>query len=299
MSTDMSGKTVFITGAARGIGAESARRLSKLGANVALIGLEPIELHEVARECGPNALAIECDVTDVAALEDAVAQTVARFGSIYSVVANAGIAPMGMTHSMDPNVFERTIEINLLGVWRTVRACLPEIIRTKGYVLIVSSAAAALHMPGMSAYCASKAGVEAFADSLALEMLAHDVAVGCVYYNWIATDMVKSADLTPLGAYMRGKLPGVLGKQYPVSEASDAMVAGIIGRKRRVMAPSWLHVMLPLRWWASRIAAPIMRPIVRKANVIADAENARLGVVAASAPMGAGGQAAMDALKTR
>ena len=143
MTWDLRGKTVFITGAARGIGAETARRVAAAGANVALAGLEPEELQRVAAQCGPNAAAFECDVTDWQALERAVEGAVERFGGIDIVMANAGIAPVGMVRSVDPRAFERTLEINLMGVWRTVRTCLPQVIERQGYVLVVASLAAA------------------------------------------------------------------------------------------------------------------------------------------------------------
>ncbi len=157
---------MFITGAARGLGAETARRVAARGANVALVGLEPEELQRVAAQCGSNAAWFECDVTDNEALARAVEGAVQRFGGIDVCMANAGIAPMGMVRSTDPEAFERTIEINLLGVWRTVRACLPHVIAREGYVLVIASLAAAFHGAGMAAYSASKAGAEAFADSL-------------------------------------------------------------------------------------------------------------------------------------
>src|SRR5918998_605057 len=116
MSWDLRGKTVLITGAARGIGAESARRAAAAGANVALVGLEPQELERVAAQCGSNAAAFECDVTDWDALERAVEGALERFGGIDVVMANAGIAPAGMTRSIDPRAFERTVEVKRLGV---------------------------------------------------------------------------------------------------------------------------------------------------------------------------------------
>jgi NAD(P)-dependent dehydrogenase (short-subunit alcohol dehydrogenase family) len=187
---DLRGKTVFITGAARGIGAESARRLAARGANVALAGLEPEELERVARQCGANAAWFDCDVTDWDALERAVEGAVERFGGVDTVVANAGIAPAGMTRSIDPRAVERTLEVNLLGVWRTVRVCLPQIIERQGYVLVIASLAAAVHSPGLAAYAASKAGAEAFADSLRVEVKHLGVDVGVGYFSWIDTDMV-------------------------------------------------------------------------------------------------------------
>jgi hypothetical protein len=123
----------------------------------------------------------------------------------------------------------------------------------------------------------------------------HGVRVGCAYFNWIATDMVKGADDTTLGGYMRSQLPGFLGKSYPVSDAVDALVAGVVNRRRFVMAPGWLRYMLPLRWWSTRALKPAMRPIVKKADKLASEEIERLGVEAASRPVGPGGAAAAKA----
>src|SRR5918995_6579879 len=119
------GKTVFITGAARGLGAETARRVAARGANVALVGLEPEELERVAAQCGKNAAWFECDVTDVDALERAVQGTVERFGGIDVVMANAGIASGGMVRSTDPAAFERTTQHKPPRGWRARGACPP------------------------------------------------------------------------------------------------------------------------------------------------------------------------------
>src|SRR5918992_6088284 len=200
------GKTVLITGAARGLGAETARRVAARGANVALVGLEPEELERVAAQCGRNAAWFECDVTDTEALGRAVEWAVERFGGIDVCMANAGIAPIGTVRSTDPDAFERTIEINLLGVWRTVRACLPHLIERRGYVLVIASLAAAMHAPGMAAYAASKAGAEAFADALRAEVMHLGVDVGVGYFSFIDTDMVRGADSHPAVGALRTEM---------------------------------------------------------------------------------------------
>ena len=241
------GQAVLITGAARGIGAESARRLAAKGAKVALVGLEPDELERTAAACGPEAAWFEADVTDPDALEAAVAGTVERFGGIDHVVANAGVASAGTVRRIEPASFERTIEINLLGVWRTVRACLPHVIERRGYVLVVASLAAAVHAPGMAAYAASKAGAEAFADSLRVELDHLGVRVGVGYFSWIATDMVAGADAHPAYGFARAKLPGPLGRTYPVALVGDAVADGIERRRRWVTVPSWIRATLALR----------------------------------------------------
>ncbi len=171
----------------------------------------------MTRQCGGNAAWFQCDVTDRDGLQDAVDGAVERFGGIDVVVANAGIAPVGMTRSIDPSAFERTIEINLLGVWRTVRACLPHVIERRGYVLVIASLAAAMHGPGMAAYSASKAGAEAFADSLRVEVKQLGVDVGVGYFSFIDTEMVRAADTHPAmgtpapeaAVAVRQYLPGV------------------------------------------------------------------------------------------
>jgi len=286
------GKTVFITGAARGLGAETARRVAARGANVALVGLEPEELERVAAQCGTNAAWFECDVTDVDALERAVQGTVDRFGGIDVVMANAGIAPVGMTRSTDPEAFERTIEINLLGVWRTVRACLPHVIERRGYVYITASMAAAGHAPGMAAYAASKAGVEAFGDSLRAEVKHLGVDVGVGYFGFIDTDMVRGADAHPAIGKIREQMGGPLGKTYPLSKAGQAIADGIEGRKRWIVVPGWAR--------AAIFLPTFMQPLIEKqseghaaeadAAFLADIEER--GVAAASGPVGPGGEAA-------
>jgi NAD(P)-dependent dehydrogenase (short-subunit alcohol dehydrogenase family) len=291
---DLRGKTVFLTGAARGIGAESARRLAARGANVALVGLEPEELARVAAQCGSNAAWFECDVTDWDALERAAEGTVERFGGIDVVMANAGVAPGGMTRSMDPRAFERTVEINLLGVWRTVRTCLPHVIERRGYVLAIASLAAALHGPGMAAYAASKAGVEAFADSLRSEVKYLGVDVGVGYFGFIDTDMVRGGDAHPTLGHFRQEIPGPIGRTYPVSAVGKAVANGIEGRRRWVVVPGWLRPLLVMR--------TALAPLLDRASFDRAAEADRLfqqdvdarGAEAASAPVGAGGEAARE-----
>src|SRR5215211_164591 len=226
MTWDLRGKTVLITGAARGIGAETARRVAARGANVSLVGLEPEELARVAAQCGTAAAWFECDVTDWDALERAVDGTVERFGGIDVVVANAGIAPMGMTRSIDARAFERTLEVNLMGVWRTVRSCLPQVIERKGYVLVTASLAAAVHGAGMAAYSAAKAGAEAFADSLRVEVKHLGVDVGVAYFGFIDTDMVRATDAHPSLGQLRANAIGPVGRTYPLSQVGKAVQQG-------------------------------------------------------------------------
>jgi NAD(P)-dependent dehydrogenase (short-subunit alcohol dehydrogenase family) len=292
MTWDLAGRTVFITGAARGIGAETARRVAARGASVALVGLEPDELARVAAQCGTNAAWFECDVTDWDALAAAVEGTVERFGGVDVVMANAGIAPGGMTRSIDPAAFERTLEVNLMGVWRTVRSCLPHVIERQGYVLVTASLAAAIHGPGMAAYSAAKAGAEAFADSLRIEVKRLGVDVGVAYFAFIDTDMVRGADAHPVLGSLRQDNLGPFGRTYPVSAVGKAVAEGMERRRRWIVVPGWARAMIALR--------TLIQPLAERGGFDRAAEVDRLfqedvqkrGAEVASAPVGPGGAAA-------
>ena len=242
---DVRGRTVLVTGAARGIGAETARRMHAKGANVVLCGLEPEELEARAGELGDRAAWFEADVTDLAAMEEVAEKAVERFGGIDVVVANAGVAPHGTVASIDPAVFDRTIEVNLLGVFRTVRATLPHVVARKGYILIISSASALVHTPLMSAYTASKAGVEAFGDALRAEVAHTGTKVGVAYFSFLDTDMVRQAFAKPSAQKMR-EHAGFM-RVAPLKAGIDAIERGVDTRARHVWAPREVRPMILLR----------------------------------------------------
>jgi NAD(P)-dependent dehydrogenase (short-subunit alcohol dehydrogenase family) len=282
---DLHGRAVLLTGAARGIGAETARRLAARGARVSLVGLEPEELERVAGDC-PGAVFFEADVTDRDVLAAAVEGTVEALGGIDAVIANAGIGVAGFARSMDPDAFERVIEVNLLGVWRTVRACLPHVVERRGYVLVVASVAAVAHTAGMSAYAASKSGVEAFANALRIEVRPLGVDVGVAYFSWIDTDMVRGADANPLGGRLRSRLKGPAARTSSLADAAGAMDAGVASRARIVVFPRWVRAAVALR----SIFQPIVELQVRRHMADDDRFALELGAEA-SAPVGAGGAA--------
>jgi len=295
----ISGQVVFVTGAARGIGAAAAKQLAAGGAKLALVGLEPDELAKVAADCGSDAVWFEADVTDAAAIQEAVRGTVERFGGIDVVIANAGIATGGSVLTIDPAAWERVVEVNLLGSWRTVRAALPHVVERRGYVLQIASVAAIAHAPFMSAYCASKAGVEAFADCLRTEMAHLGVDVGVAYFSWIDTDMVRGADARPGIGTMRRRMRGPVGKTYPLSDVADAVARGVERRARHVTVPGWVRAMLlrrgPLAGALDRQGRREVPAVEREMEDVI----AREGAAAATAPVGAGGAADSAARGTR
>lgn len=236
MRRSLNDQVVLITGAARGIGEHTARLAAARGARLALLGLEPERLERLAGELG--AVWFPCDVTDQAALDDAVRGTVEAYGGIDAVVANAGIASRGTVAVGDVEALIRTVEVNLIGVMRTASATVEQVIARRGYFLLVSSAAAFAALPGMAPYCASKAGVEHFGNALRLEVAHHGVRVGTAHPSWVDTDMVRDAkDDLPSFADALRRLPPPFGSTTSVFQCAEAFVDAIERRRRRVYVP--------------------------------------------------------------
>jgi NAD(P)-dependent dehydrogenase (short-subunit alcohol dehydrogenase family) len=247
--SSVSGKVVFITGGAAGVGAEVARRLHAKGAKLVLTDVDDAQLaRQAAALGGDRVLTVAADVRDLAAMQSAAERAVQRFGGIDVVMANAGIGSYGSVLQVDPEAVKRLLDINVLGVFHTVRAVLPSIIDRRGYVLIVSSLAAFAAAPGLAPYNASKAAVEHFANALRLELAYRGVAVGSAHMSWIDTAMVRDskADLATF-TEMLSRMPGPLKKTTSVEECGAAFVNGIEGRKSRIYCPGWVGVMRWLR----------------------------------------------------
>lgn len=276
----MNGKVVLITGGARGIGAEVARRLHREGAKLVLTDLDVAPLQALAAELGAErAIGVVADVCDLESMQAAVAQGVERFGGIDVVMANAGIASYGSVLQVDPQTFRRVLDVNVVGVFHTVRAALPSIIERKGYVLVVSSLAAYTASPGLAAYHASKAGAEYFANVLRLEVAHLGVDVGSAHMAWIDTPLVQDAkaDLKSFNKMLQ-TLPGPLSKTTSVEACGKTFVKGIAARKSRINVPGWVGV---LRWVRpfvqTRLAERDMRKATPELLPQMDAEVAALG----------------------
>jgi NAD(P)-dependent dehydrogenase (short-subunit alcohol dehydrogenase family) len=279
--TSLQDKVVFITGGARGIGAEVARRLHNKGAKLVLTDLDKAELTALAAELGgeDRVLTAVADVRDLPAMQAAAAQAVERFGGIDVVVANAGIASYGSVLQVDPEAFKRVLDVDVLGVFHTVRATLPAVTERRGYVLIVSSLAAYAAAPGLAPYNASKAAVEMLANALRLEVAHHGVSVGSAHMSWINTALVRDtkADLPSFDEMLR-KLPWPLNKTTTVDKCVDAFVKGIEGRRSRIYCPRWVGV---FRWLKPVLSTTVGELSIRKTTAELlpqmDAEVAALG----------------------
>ena len=279
------GQRILITGAARGIGAALAERLASHGARLALVGLEPETMQEVAVRCGEGTFVSEADVSSNEQVTQAVNAAAEALGGVDVVVANAGIAAGGPLRSHDLRSWERVIEINLLGVMYTDRAALPHLEQSRGYLLNIASTAAVLRGPGMTAYCAAKAGVEALSDCLRVEMQPLGVQVGVAYFLFLDTDMVNDGEREmPLLQRAKSEMPRFLSRTYPLPPAIDEVVAAIAERRRRVAYPRWFLKALGVRQlFASRMAERRTARTVPEALRVYEQAVAERGVGAASA----------------
>ena len=289
---DIAGQTILITGAARGIGAASAKALARRGARLSLVGLEPELLQAVAAECGPEAVWFEADVRDAGALEQAVEGTVERFGGVDVAVANAGIVAALPVAYSDLASMERVLEVDLIGAIRTLKLCLPHVTASRGYLLPVASVAAVAHPPMIAAYSAAKAGLEAFANAMRIEVKHTGVDVGVAYFSWIDTEMVRGGDERSDFAFMRSGLRGPFARTHPVSKAADAIVRGIERRSRWVAHPAWVKAAIVLRGVMPFVGGAQIEDRMAELSRLSAEEAERLGERAA-APVGAGGEAAL------
>jgi NAD(P)-dependent dehydrogenase (short-subunit alcohol dehydrogenase family) len=281
--TSLEGKTVLITGGAVGIGAGLGRALAARGAGVVLTDMDAGGLEQtrarIAAESGEGSvLTVVADVCSLDDMERAVAEGVSRFGGVDVVVANAGIAPYGSVANIDPAMFRRVIDVNVTGVFHTVRASLASLVERRGYVLVVSSLAAFVPAPGLAAYNASKAGAEHFANALRVEMAHQGVDVGSAHMSWIDTPMVRDArrDVSAFDEMIENLSPP-LNRTTELETCIDAFVEAIEDRARTVFVPQWVGAIGRARVLASRLGAKQTQQMTPDLLPRMDEEVRRLG----------------------
>ncbi|MEV8067672.1 SDR family oxidoreductase [Streptomyces sp. NPDC004684] len=260
----LEGQVAVVTGAARGVGELLARKLSARGVKVALVGLEPDALKQVSERLHTESAHWHADVTDHEAMARVATEVKERFGRVDIVVANAGVATGGPFVESDPQAWRRVIEVNLIGSAVTGRAFLPALTESRGYLLQVASLAAMTPAPMMSAYCASKSGVEAYAHSLRAEVGYQGVRVGVAYLSWTDTDMVRGADQDDVMRELRQRLPWPSNKTYPLGPAVDRIVDGIERRSSHVYGQWWLRGMQSVRGYLPAVIGTVGQREMRR-----------------------------------
>lgn len=247
-SFPVGGKIALVTGAARGIGFEAAKLLHERGASVAVLDLDRADAESAANAIGERTVALEADVTDSRAMELAIGEVVERLGGLDIVVANAGIAPTPRPVSaMGVEEFERVIDVDLYGVWRTVRPALPQIIERQGHIVVVASIYAFMNGMMAAPYAMAKAGVEQLGRALRVELAPHGASAGVAYFGFIDTDMVRDAFADPIAQRVEATFPSFITKRLTPPVAGATIVNGIERRAPRMIAPRWWGAWSALR----------------------------------------------------
>jgi NAD(P)-dependent dehydrogenase (short-subunit alcohol dehydrogenase family) len=271
-NAQLQGRRVLITGAARGIGAALAGRLHERGARVALAGLEPELLAGVAESVeAPWWL---CDVADREQVQEVVGAAVEALGGLDVVVANAGIAAQTPLLGGDPDLFRRVVTVNLLGTYNTIRAAGPHVSHPGGYALVVSSMGAAVHLPLMGAYSASKAGVEAMGNTLRQELRPSGAKVGVAYFAELDTDMTSRGFDTAAAKKLLGGRS--VTRVTPLEVGIKALERGIANRRRIIVAPAWTRPGLAGRMLVQPVVELVVRKRMAEAVRIAQEEHVTL-----------------------
>ncbi|WP_052741023.1 SDR family NAD(P)-dependent oxidoreductase [Rhodococcus erythropolis] len=203
--------------------------------------LDPARLEDLVGNLGQNkAIAIRADVTDRDSMDTAVAKTLDRFGELDVVFANAGIAAARPTtiRPTEEKEFERIIEVDLLGVWRTVRASLLAITESSGHVLVTASIYAYFNGMLNAPYAMSKAGVETFGRALRSEMAGTGVTAGVLYPGWVATPIIEASFTNPVTEeIIRLAYPKLLRRPVAPELIAKAIIKGLRSRSPRITCP--------------------------------------------------------------
>ncbi len=268
----LNGKVALVTGAARGIGYETARQMHMRGASVAVLDLDATQAEEAAERIGPRAIGLAGDVTDEGAMRAAVAAVVERFGGLDVAVANAGIAQkdFATVRGISGEEWERVFEVDMLGVWRTVRAALPEIVARQGQMVVISSVYAFANGFGNTPYAVAKAGVEQLGRALRVELAPHGASATVGYFGWVDTKLVQDAFAQPKADRVRELSPEWLLKRITPAEAAAGLLRGIEERAPRVFVPRWWRYVSALRGIVNPLLDKRMESDAKTRALVAD-----------------------------
>ena len=255
-SFDVAGKVAIVTGGARGIGFGTATALAKRGATLVIVDLDADAARNAAAQLPGPSLGFAADVTDRGAMQRVVADVVAQRGGVDLVVANAGVASRAATVlAMNGEAFDRVLTVDLMGVYNTVIAALPQIAARSGHIVVTSSVYAFVNGVGTAPYAMAKAGVEQLGRALRVELVPHGASASVAYFGFIETEMVRlGIDEDPLADRFKEILPRPLRKRLTPAQAGEAVARGIAKRAPRIIAPR--------RWAAFSALRGIVNPLL-------------------------------------
>lgn len=232
MTVDLRGRRVLVTGASSGIGAAACRSIVSCGGSVAMLARRKERLEELHAELGEDAVPVPCDVTDLDALEPAIADAARSLGGLDGVVAVAGKSMVGTIATGSPERWRELFELNLLAPLATVRYAVAHFSATgRRDVVLVASTGALTPMPGVGVYAASKRGLQAAFDTLRLELAPAGINVGCVLPGMFDTEGLTMEGLVIDGDVPPADIPWFTPESGPASAVDLAeVIAFMISR---------------------------------------------------------------------
>lgn len=232
-------QVVLITGGAGAIGRELAKQFAQRGAALGLIDLADVPLQQVVAELKQHHPAIKvaiaaADITERPAISEAIKGLEKQLGAVDVMIANAGIALNNPIDGFDADIFQKQISVNLVGMANTLEPIIPGMIaRKKGHIVALSSLASYRGLPHMAGYCASKAGVSAFLDSLRVELKQHGIRCTTICPSYIKSQM---------NAMLGVPTPGIM----TAEDAVKRMMPGIEKQRPFIAFPWGNHYLLAL-----------------------------------------------------
>ena len=256
MAQSLKDKVIVITGSTGGLGGGVAAACLAQGAKLALMDVsgEQVQAQAAAMGSPEQVRGWTVDVRDMASVQQAMDEAAAHFGQLDIVLANAGITAFAPMESMQPDVYERVIDINLNGVWRTFHAAVPHIKKSRGYLLATASMASFFHSPLQAHYTASKAGVWALCNSIRLELRSYGVAVGTIHPTFFRTAMMANTLEDSAGSKLWGGNRGGFWKMISCEDVVRATVKAMQKRKA--------FTVVPVQMIVSAKIADLLRPVL-------------------------------------
>ena len=191
MEHSIKNKVALITGASKGIGFGIAEALLKQGVKVAITSRSQANADEAAKKLGADVLAIAADVKDFESQQKAVEQVIAKFGAVDFLIANAGVGHFAPIDELDPKLWLDTIDTNLTGVFYSVKAAIPALKKSQGYIITISSLAGTNFFATAAAYNASKFGLTGFSQAIMLDLRKYGIKVTTIMPGSVATEFAE------------------------------------------------------------------------------------------------------------